>query len=236
MGTRLAIHPDNINSLISLVDGDKPNMLPEIEGFETGMPKSNTLHHLHYYNARITGLNPKNKELHREKAYTQMSTRHSDNEKTTAAENLWTTVISQILRAEKVQSDIKKDINSILEVDFDWEDSGLEKPLHQSLYFACGIIESLIDEVFSDEELATQWIDPLHIYSNEAAYICITWKCESKTLIFQIRHDVMKYRQAEVNTNVSPKRIINKTGDLNTENSLAIWKWIINGEQTDSKK
>ena len=125
---------------------------------------------------------------------------------------------------------IEKDINSILEVDFDWEDSGLEKPSHQSLYVACDIIKSLIDEVFSDEELATQWIDPLHIYSNEAAYICITWKCESRTLIFQIRHDVMKYRLAEVNTNVSPKKIINKTGNLNAKNILAIWKWIINGE------
>ncbi len=54
-----------------------------------------------------------------------------------------------------MQSDIKEDINSILEIDFDWEDSGLEKPLRQSLHSACVIIESLIDDVFSDEEIAT---------------------------------------------------------------------------------
>ena len=163
----------------------------------------------------------------------QISTRPNENEITTTAANFSETIISQ---ADKVKSDIEIDINSILEVDFDWEDSGLEKPSHQSLCFACDIIKSLIDEIFSDEELATQWIDPLHIYSNEAAYICITWKCESRTLIFQIKHDVMKYRQAEVNMDVSPKKINNKIGDLNTENSLAIWKWIINGEQANSKK
>ena len=59
---------------------------------------------------------------------------------------------------------IEKDINSILEIDFDWEGSGLEKPLHQSLDFACKFMKSLVDRVFSDEELATQWISPLHIY------------------------------------------------------------------------
>ncbi len=234
MNARFAIHPDNTNSLISIIDEDKPNMPPEIEGLavETGMPKFKLANHLRY-NARITGLNRKIKALPRKKTYTQISTSPNDNEITTAADNFSETMISQ---ADKVKSNIEKDIKSILEVDFDWEDSGLEKPSHQSLYFACDIIESLIDEVFSDEELATQWISPLHIYSNEAAYICLTWKCESRTLIFQIRHDVMKYRQAEINTNVSPKNIINKTGDLNTENSLAIWKWIINGAQTKSKK
>lgn len=234
MGARLAIHQNDINSLISLVDENKPNMPPEIEGpaSETGMPKFQVAHHLRH-TVRITGLKRKIKAAHHKKTYTHISTRPNDNEITTTAENFGAAIIS---RADKVQSDIKKDINSILEVDFDWEGSGLEKPSHQSLGLACDIIVSLIDEVFSDEELATQWIDPLHIYSNEAAYICITWKCETKTLIFQIRHDVMKYRQAEVNTNVSPKKIINKTGDLNTENSLAIWKWIINGEQTNSKK
>ena len=234
MGTRFATHQDNINNLISVVDEDKPNMPPEIEGLavETAMPKFKDANHLRF-TTRITGLKRKIKVLHRRKAYTQISTRHNDNEITTTAEDSWKTII---LQADKVQSDIEKDINSILEVNFDWEDSGLEKPLHQSLDFACDIIKSLIDEVFSDEKLATQWISPLHIYSNEAAYICITWNCEFRTLIFQIRHDVMKYRQAEVNTDVSPKKIINKTGDLNIENSLEIWKWIINGEQTNSKK
>lgn len=232
MGARLVIHQDNINNLISIVDEDKPNMPPENEGLavEIGMPKFKAASH---YTARITGLNRKIKALHRQKAYTQISTKPNDNEITTTAEDSWKTII---LQAYKVKTDIEKDINSILKVDFDWEDSGLEKPSHQSLDFACDIIKSLIDEVFSDEELATQWISPLHIYSNEAAYICITWNCESRTLIFQIRHDVMKYRQAEVNTDVSPKKILNKTGDLNTENSLEIWKWIINGKQTNSKK
>ncbi len=200
MNGHVAIHQDNTNSLIRVVDEDNPNMLHKIEGpaVETGMQKIKAAKHLRY-TGKITGLNRRFEALHRIKAY-------------------------------KVQSDMKRDINGILEIDFDWEDSGIEKPLHRSLYLACEIIESLIDEVFSDEKLASQWISPLHIYSNEAAYICITWKCESRTLIFQIRHDVMKYRQAEVNTDVSPKKIINKTGDLNTENSLKIWKWIINGE------
>ncbi len=179
------------------------------------------------YIPKIFGLNQKIKASYRKKIYPQTSTKPYDDMMASTAENFWETKIS---RADKAQSDIEQDINSILEIDFDWEGSGIEKPSHNSLDLACDIIKSLIDEVFSDKELATQWISPLHIYSNEAAYISITWKCESRTLIFQIRHDVMKYRQAEVNTDVSPKKIINKTGDLNTENSLEIWKWIINGE------
>ena len=185
------------------------------------------------YISKIIGLNQKIETSYRKKRYARTSTKPYDDKVTSTAENFWEPIIS---RSDKIQSDIEKNINSILAVDFDWEDSGLEKPLHQSLDFARDIIKSLIDKVFSDKELATQWISPLHIYSNEAAYICITWNCESRTLIFQIRHDVMKYRQAEVNTDVSPKKITNKTGDLNTENSLEIWKWIINGEQTNSKK
>ena len=128
-----------------------------------------------------------------------------------------------------VIAELEASINSILEIDFDWEGTGLEKPTMKSLERTTEFMKSLINKVFAEHELAMQWQFP-HIYSNEAGYICIVWDCNTKKLIFRIKYNDIVYRQMEVDIKTSPKKINSRTGVLNAKNHLSLWKWVVNAE------
>ncbi len=122
-------------------------------------------------------------------------------------------------KIEKSINDIS--INDIVEIEFDWDGRGFEKPTKLTLTNAIKIVKELLKQVDSDDCL---WFSPF-AYSNEDGYVCIGWQNENKALHFHTKNDDMDYRKIWCSANNVKSE--SEEGHLNPQNCLSLWKWLI---------
>ena len=125
-------------------------------------------------------------------------------------------------RIDSTLQEIKKSINDIVNIEFDWEGRGFEKPNELTLSNALNIMNQLLEKVDSNGYL---WFNPF-IYSNEDGYICIGWHNKNQALHFHIKNDNMDYRRIWYSANNVKSG--SEEGHLNPDNCLSLWKWLIN--------
>lgn len=118
--------------------------------------------------------------------------------------------------------EIEKSINDIVDIEFDWDGRGFEKPTELTLTNAVKIVKELLKQVNSDGCL---WFSP-YAYSNEDGYVCIGWHNEGQALHFHIKNDDMDYRKIPNSANDVESG--SEEGHLNPQDCLSLWKWLIN--------
>ena len=142
-----------------------------------------------------------------------------DSEKYSGTYNIIFTTESRI---DNTLQEIEKSINDIVDIEFDWDGRGFEKPSKLTLSNALNIMNQLLEKVDSNGYL---WFNPF-IYSNEDGYVCIGWHNESQALHFHIKNDDMDYRKIWCSANNVKSG--SKEGYLNSQNCISLWKWLIN--------
>ena len=117
---------------------------------------------------------------------------------------------------------IYKDLRSLVESEYDWEGYGLEKPKQSTLLKAESFMSSFLNIL---DEASYVWVEPF-IYSDEDGCICIGWYNGSKSLYIHIGSNSSTYRKKL--TSVDDMQ--SEEGNLDDENCILIWKWLINDE------
>lgn len=124
------------------------------------------------------------------------------------------------MKSDNTLQKIEKSIIDIVEIEFDWDGRGFEKPTYLTLANAIKIVKELHKQVDAENCL---WFSPF-AYSNEDGYVCIGWENENRALHFHTKNDDMDYRKIWRSPN-------NKSGfekgHLNPQNCLSLWKWLI---------
>ena len=125
------------------------------------------------------------------------------------------------MKLDHTLQEIEKSINDIVDIEFDWDGRGFEKPSKLSLTNAIKIVKELLKQVDSDDCL---WFSPF-AYSNEDGYVCIGWQNENRSLHFHTKNDDMDYRK--IWGSVNSVKSGSEEGHLNPQNCLSLWKWLI---------
>ena len=125
-------------------------------------------------------------------------------------------------RIDDTLQEIEKSINDIVDIEFDWEGRGFEKPTELTLSNAVKIVKELLKQVNSDGCL---WFSP-YAYSNEDGYVCIGWHNEGQALHFHIKNNDMDYRK--ISNSANDVESGSEEGHLNPQDCLSLWKWLIN--------
>ncbi len=121
-------------------------------------------------------------------------------------------------RLEKIYEDLR----SLVESEYDWEGYGLKKPKQSTLLKAESFISTLLNLL---DEASYVWVEPF-IYSDEDGCICTGWYNGSKSLYIHIGSNSLTYRKKL--TSVDDMQ--SEEGNLDDENCISIWKWLINDE------
>ena len=117
---------------------------------------------------------------------------------------------------------IYKDLRLLVESEYDWEGYGLEKPKLSTLLKAESFMSSFLNIL---DEAGYVWVEPF-IYSDEDGCICIGWYNGSKSLYIHIGSNSSTYRKKL--TSVDDMQ--SEEGNLDDENCISVWKWLINDE------
>ncbi len=123
------------------------------------------------------------------------------------------------MKLDRTLQEIEKSINDIVDIEFDWDGRGFEKPTELTLINAVKIVKELLKQVDSDDCL---WFSPF-AYSNEDGYVCIGWHHEDKALHFRIKNNDMNYRKIWS----SSDKTKSEKKQLNLQNCISLWKWLI---------
>ncbi len=129
------------------------------------------------------------------------------------------------MKLDNTLQEIEKSINDIVDIEFDWEGRGFEKPTKLTLTNAIKIVKELLKQVDSEDCL---WFSPF-AYSNEDGYVCIGWQNQNQALHFHIKNENMDYRKIWRSANSVKSG--SEEGYLNPQNCLLLWKWLINEQQ-----
>ena len=118
--------------------------------------------------------------------------------------------------------EISKELRSLVESEYDWEGYGLKKPKQSTLLKAESFISSFLNLL---DKASYVWVEPF-IYSDEDGCICTGWYNGSKSLYIHIGSNSLTYRKKL--TSVDDMQ--SEEGNLDGENCISIWKWLINDE------
>ena len=132
------------------------------------------------------------------------------------------TLTSEIYQFNNLIKDVKKSIDDIVNIDFDWEGRGLEKPNNITVSTSKEIIVHLLIDVFQKKHI-NNWTEPF-VYSEEGGYICIGWYQKNKTLYFNIKDKIINYRKLFDSEDGNSRK--SKHDILNKNNCFSIWKWM----------
>ncbi len=124
-------------------------------------------------------------------------------------------------RIDNTLREIEKSINDIVEIEFDWDGRGFERPTELTLTNAIKIVKELLKQVDSDNY---PWFSPF-AYSDEDGYVCIGWQNENRALYFHTKNDNADYRK--IWHSADNIKLGSEEGDLNPQNYLSLWKWLI---------
>ncbi len=125
------------------------------------------------------------------------------------------------MKLDRTLQEIEKSINDIVDIEFDWDGRGFEKPTELSLTNAVKIVKELLKQVDSDD---CPWFSPF-AYSNEDGYVCIGWQDKGKALHFHIKNDDMDYRK--IWNSANNVKSGSEKGYLNPQICLSLWEWLI---------
>ena len=114
---------------------------------------------------------------------------------------------------------IYKDLRSLVETEYNWEKYGLQKPERATLLKAEAFVSSFLNIL----DKTSLWFDPF-IYSDEDGCICIGWYNRSKALYIHIGSHSSTYRKKMISVDHNQS----EEGDLDTDNFILIWEWLIN--------
>lgn len=117
---------------------------------------------------------------------------------------------------------IYEDLKLLVESEYDWEGYGLEKPKHYTILKTKAFISSFLNIL---DEAGCIWADPF-IYSGEDGCVCLGWSNGSKSLYIHIHSDSLTYRKKLTSVN----DMQSEEGNLDNENCISIWNWLINDE------